>query len=51
MVLSNYNTRNIHFSLKEYNNNYQNLLTEFLSIHEDFDEKQFIEYELDLYDL
>ncbi len=51
MVLSNYNTRNIHFSLKEYTNNYQSLLTEFLSIHEDFDEKQFIDYELDLYDL
>jgi len=51
MVLSNYNTRNIHFSFKEYTNNYQSLLNEFLSIHEDFDEKQFIDYELDLYEL
>lgn len=46
-----YNNRDIFFSSKEYRSNYNSLLNSFLSKHEDFDEMNFIEYELDLYDL
>ncbi len=46
-----YNKREIFFSLKDYKSNYERLLSEYLSKHEDFDEKQFVDYELDLYDL
>lgn len=46
-----YNKREIFFTLKEYKANYQRLLSEYLLIHEDFDESQFVNYELDLYDL
>ena len=49
--MSDYNSRDIYFSLKEYRNNYSSLLNSFLSKHEDFDEINFIENELDLYDL
>ena len=49
--MSNYNSRDIFFSFKEYNNNYNNVLSAYLSKHDDFDEKNFIENELDLYNL
>lgn len=49
--MSDYNSRDIYFSFKEYCLNYNNLLSSFLSKHEDFDEINFIENELDLYDL
>ena len=41
--------REISFSLKEYKNNYVTLLNEYLSKHDDFDEKQFIEHEIEFY--
>ena len=47
--MSNYNSRDIFFSFKEYSNNYNILLTKYLSKHNDFDEKNFIENELELY--
>ena len=49
--MSDYNSRDIYFSLNEYRSNYNNLLNDFLSKHDDFDEINFIEHELDLYDL
>lgn len=49
--MSDYNSRDIFFSSKEYRNKYNTLLNSFLSKHEDFDEINFIENELDLYDL
>jgi hypothetical protein len=47
----NYNNREIFFSLKDYVANYNTLLDKYLSKHEDFDEKQFVEYEIDLYEI
>ncbi len=49
--MSDYNSRDIFFSSKEYRSKYNTLLNSFLSKHEDFDEINFIENELDLYDL
>ena len=43
--------RKISFTLKEYKEDYNSLLLEYLSKHEDFEEKQFIELEIDFYNL
>lgn len=43
--------RKISFTLKEYREDYNTLLLEYLSKHEDFEEKQFIELEIDFYKL
>ena len=43
--------RKISFTLKEYKEDYNILLQEYLSKHEDFEEKQFIELEIDFYNL
>jgi len=43
--------RKISFILKEYKEDYNILLQEYLSKHEDFEEKQFIELEIDFYNL
>jgi hypothetical protein len=43
--------RKISFTLKEYKEDYNNLLQEYLSKHEDFEEKQFIALEIDFYNL
>lgn len=47
----NYNNREIFFSLNDYKSNYHSLLDKYLEKHEDFDEKQFIEYEIELYEI
>jgi hypothetical protein len=43
--------RKISFTLKEYKYDYNILLQEYLSKHEDFEEKQFINLEIDFYNL
>ena len=43
--------RKISFTLKEYKEDYNILLQEYLSKHEDFEEKQFIALEIDFYNL
>ena len=45
--MSDYNSRDIFFSSKEYRSKYNTLLNSFLSKHEDFDEINFIENELE----
>jgi len=43
--------REIAFTLKEYTHTYNTLLKQYLMNHEDFDEKQFVEIEIDFYNL
>lgn len=47
----NFQNKQIFYTLKEYQNNYNILLDNYLKLHEDFDELMFIENELAFYNL
>lgn len=47
----NFQTKKIFYTLKEYQNNYNILLNNYLKQHEDFDELMFLEIELQFYTL
>lgn len=47
----NFQTKKIFYTLKEYQNNYNILLNNYLKQHEDFDELMFLEIELQFYNL
>ena len=49
--MNDYNNKSIFFTLREYENEYNSLLKQYLDQHEDFDELMFLDIELEFYNL